>query len=461
MKRSVYIFILFIVLAFICFSCKIGKEYSRPEMDLPSTLEKNTPVDTFSVSDIGWKVLYTDTVLQKLIRQALENNKDMGIAVARIKEMIASRRVSFADMLPEVKGNIYSQKERLNYGGDNPKPDPEHGAKLSFAWELDLWGNLRWANEAAVASYMQSVESRRSLQLTLIAEVARAYFELNALDRELEIVRQTVAARREGVHFAKLRFEGGLTSETAYRQSEVELARTETMVPSLERQIKLKESDLSLLLGEFPSYIPRGKSLREQVLPENLPVGLPSALLERRPDIRQAEQSLRAMNAKVGVAQTDMFPRIALTGNYGLESDELSTLLKSPAGIIAGSILTPIFSFGKNQAKLKAARARYEQEVYAYEKTVLGAFKEVNDALITFRKVKEIRASRARLEQAARTYLDLARLQYLNGITSYIDVLDAQRGLLDAEVGLNNAIRDELLSVVDLYKALGGGYTIP
>ena len=192
-------------------------------------------------------------------------------------------------------------------------------------------GNLRWANEAGIAAYMQSVEAQRSLQLTLVAEVAAAYYELCALDRRLNIVQQTLDARRKGVRLAKLRYDGGLTSETFYNQALVELARTETLVPSLERQIRIKESDLSLLLGEYPGYIPRGLSLSEQHLPDALPVGLPSALLERRPDMRQAELKLREANAKVGVAYTDLFPKISLTGNLGAESEELGDLLKSPA----------------------------------------------------------------------------------------------------------------------------------
>ena len=251
----------------------------------------------------------------------------MKIAAAKIKEMIAAKRITFADQFPEIGARIYGQKERLNYGGDNPKPDPEYGAKLTLSWELDLWGNLRWANEAGIAAYMQSVEAQRSLQLTLVAEVAAAYYELCALDRRLNIVQQTLDARREGVRLAKLRYDGGLTSETSYNQALVELARTETLVPSLERQIRIKESDLSLLLGEYPGYIPRGLSLSEQHLPDALPVGLPSALLERRPDMRQAELKLREANAKVGVAYTDLFPKISLTGNLGAESEELGDLL--------------------------------------------------------------------------------------------------------------------------------------
>ena len=440
-------------------SCKIGKRYARPELNLPDRIETYTDTtDTASVENIPWESLYADETLKDLIRKALDNNKDMKIAAAKVKEMIAAKRISFANMLPEVGANIYAQKERLNYGGDNPKPDPEFGAKLTLSWELDLWGNLRWANEATIASYMQTVEGQRALRLTIIAEVAANYYQLCALDQELSIVQQTLDARREGVRLAKLRYEGGLTSETAYNQAQVELARTETLIPSLERQIKIKESDLSMLLGEYTDDIPRGLSLSDQHLPDALPIGLPSSLLERRPDMRQAEFKLRAANAQVGVAQTDLFPKIRLTSNYGFESDELSSILKSPAGFIAGSLLQPIFAMGKNKAKVKAAKARYEQEVYSYEKSVLGAFKEVNNAIVTVRKVKEIRASRMNLEASARKYLELAQLQYINGVISYMDVLDAQRGLLDAQIGLNNAVLDELLSVVYLYKALGGGF---
>ena len=215
-------------------SCKIGKRYVRPELNLPDRIEAYTDTtDTASVENIPWESLYADEALKDLIRKALDNNKDMKIAAAKVKEMIAAKRISFASMLPEVGANVYAQKERLNYGGDNPKPDPEFGAKLTLSWELDLWGNLRWANEAAIASYMETVEGQRALRLTIIAEVAANYYQLCALDQELSIVQQTLDARREGVRLAKLRYEGGLTSETAYNQAQVELARTETLIPSL------------------------------------------------------------------------------------------------------------------------------------------------------------------------------------------------------------------------------------
>ena len=441
-------------------SCKLGQKYSRPDLNLPESFDPETVAmaDSVSAADISWQTLYTDTVLQNLIHYALENNKDMKIAIARVKEMMAEKRVSFADMFPDVRMRINGEDEHTNYGGNNGSGDVELGIKAAISWELDLWGKLRWANDAGIAAYLQSVEGQRALQMSLVSEVAAAYYELCSLDQELEIVRHTLAARREGVRLAKLRFDGGLTSETAYSQAQVELARTETLIPSLENEIKQKESDLSFLLGNYSGPIPRGLTFQLQHLPDSLPVGLPSTLLERRPDIRQAEQSLREMNAEVGVAYTSMFPSLTLSFAAGVENNELTNFLKSPYWYPIGSLVQPLFTMGKNRARLKAARARYEQEVYRYQKTVLSAFKEVNDAIVTIRKAKEVRKSYEKLLAAADTYLNLAQLQYINGVTSYMDVLDAQRGLLDAQLSLNSATLDELLSVVYLYKALGGGY---
>ena len=451
-----FILILAFVLAFS--SCKLGKEYARPDLSLPETIDGAT-TDTASVSDIPWQSLYQDTVLQNLIEQALENNKDMKIAAAKIKEMMAAKRINFSRLFPSLGAALHGETEVTNYGGnENRSADPEFGAKLRVNWELDLWGNIRWANEADIAAYMQSVEAQRALKLTIIAGVAAGYYELCALDEELAIVRQTLEARREGVRLAKLRYEGGLTSETAYNQALVELARTETLIPDLERQIQIKESDLSLLLGDYSHPIRRGRILAEQHLPNALPAGLPSSLIERRPDIRQAEMALKEANAKVGVAYTDLFPKISLTGAFGFESDDLGNLLKSPYWLPAVDLLQPLFAMGRNKAKLKVAKAQYEQELYSYEKTVIEAFKEVNDAIVSVRKAKEVRQSQAKLEVAARKYLELAQLQYINGVTNYMDVLDAQRELLNAQIGLNSAVCNELLSVVYLYRALGGGY---
>lgn len=350
------------------------------------------------------------------------------------------------------------KKRELNYGGDRYKNDPEEGLKASLSWELDLWGNLRWANDRSKALLMESVENRRGLTISIIAEVAQAYFELVALDNELSIVRQTLDARKESVRLAKLRFEGGLTSETSYQQAKMELARTATHIPILERDIALKENEISFLAGEFPSTIERNRQRKRITLPENLPVGLPSTLLERRPDVRAAEQSLIAANAAVGMAYTNRFPRLTLTATGGLESEEFSDFFKSPMHFLSASLLGPIFDFGRRQGAYRAQQAVYEQECYSYEKVVLNAFMEVRNAIVDYNKIQEIYESMAELEQASKTTMELAQLQYINGVIGYIDVLDAQRSYFDAQINLSNAIRNKELVIVQLYKALGGGW---
>jgi multidrug efflux system outer membrane protein len=323
---------------------------------------------------------------------------------------------------------------------------------------LDLWGNLRWANEASVAEYLSSVEGQRALMMSLVAEVAEIYFELIALDNELLIVKQTLMAREEGVRLAKIRFEGGLTSETSYQQAKLEYAKKATLVPDLEKKIAMKENEILALSGSFPRRVMRTETQNNLVLPDTIPVGLPSQLLERRPDVRKAEQKLIAANARVGVSYTNMFPRISLTSNLGFETDKFATLLSSPMFFISSNLLSPVFSFGKNKAKYKAQLAVYEQECYNYEKVVLSAFYDVMNALVEFDKMKEIYETRLLLEQSAKVTMDLAQLQYINGVIGYLDVLDAQRNYFDAQISLSNAYRDKQITMVKLYKALGGGY---
>lgn len=438
-------------------SCKIGQRYKQPEMtDMPdSFISTEENQDGATVGDIGWTTLYSDPVLKDLIYMALENNRDMKIATSRIKELVANKRISFANMLPSIGIEGLFQKEALDYKNSI---SPKHRGQFTLNWEIDLWGNLRWAHDADIAKFMQSVEAQRGLNLTIVAQVSQMYFELTALDRKLTIVKQTLQARQESARLAKLRYDGGLTSEIPYRQSLVELARTETMVPSLENEIQLKENDLAVLVGAFPStLIPRGMGLGKQELPESLPVDLPSTLLKRRPDVIEAEQKLVEANAKVGMALTSIFPNVKLTGKYGVEDAHISSVLKNPAWWLSGTLLGPVFNFGKNKAIHNAAKAAYEQEVYAYEKKILNVFKEVNNAIVTFEKSKQVRKSREKHYKSAKSYYDLARLQYINGVVGYIDVLDSQRQLFDAEISLNDAILNELTSTVTLYKALGGG----
>lgn len=397
-KNKIYILLLLSISIFT--SCKVGKSYVRPEMSLPDSLVQQQ--DSISIADQQWQAVYTDSTLRSLIDRALEYNKDMQIAAFRVKEMAAQKRISVANLLPQLTGKVEAEREVDNYGGHSRDVGNTYEAKALLSWELDLWGNLRWKKVAAVAEYLQSVEAQRALRMTIVAEVAQAYYELVALDTELEIVRQTQKAREEGVRLARIRFEGGLTSETSYQQAQVELARTATLVPDLERRISLKENDIAFLVGEFPTRIKRVNFLQELDVPESLPVGLPSDLLERRPDIRAAEQQLRAEHARVKIAYTNMFPRLALTGQFGLESDVLSNFLESPYSLLNGAILAPLFGWGKNRAALKAQKASFEAEIHSYEKTVLNAFKEAKNAIVDFNKIKEVYQLRAKLERSAK-----------------------------------------------------------
>ncbi|MGL5317456.1 MAG: efflux transporter outer membrane subunit [Bacteroidales bacterium] len=433
-------------------SCKVGKSFSTPEIRLPERIEGNVPEDSSTVADLKWWELYTDPQLRNFISEALENNKDLLKAEAVIREFNQGKKIAFASMLPSLNIQLEGERE-----GTKDETDDTFGAKATFAWELDLWGKLRWANDGAKAKLLQTVEAQRALQVSIIAQVVQTYYELIALDKEYSIVKHTTNARKEAVRLAKLRFEGGLTSETALKQAEAELAKTETLIPSLEYKIRVKESEMALILGKFDDGS-LTRSDRIHATPVNIPVGLPSQLLQRRPDIREAEYTLKEAHANVGVAYTSMFPSISLTSEGGLESGDLSNFIKSPLWNIGGGLISPLFSFGKNRANWKRSQAKMDQALLSYEKKVLEAFKEVNIALISVQKSKEIRESRQKSENAARSYLELANLQYINGVISYMDVLDAQRSLLDAEISLNNALLNEKMATSSLYKALGGGW---
>lgn len=462
MKSVVYktipIYALLLVASLLLGGCQLGKHYTRPELKLPETLDDTQEVDSVSLADYPWNQIYTDTLLQSLIYRTLVYNKDMQMAMARVKELAALKRIDFANLFPSVGLRVYAEDETDNYGGHKPNPDNQFDLKGVISWELDLWGKLRWARDASAAEFIGSIENQRALQMSLVAQVAQSYFELVALDNELSIVKQTVDARRESLHLARIRYEGGLTSEVAFRQAQVELARTATLVPDLERKITLKENELAFLTGEYPHRINRAQLPQEGSFPQSLPVGLPSTLLERRPDVREAEQQLIAANAQVGVAYTSLFPNISLTAYLGAESEELKDILKSPYHLISANLLQPIFAMGKNRARLKAKKAAYERATYAYEKAVLTAFKDAYNAIAEFNKMKEIYQTRLSLEQSSKSSLELAQLQYVNGAIGYMDLLDAQRTYLDAQIGLSNALRDRQLAMVNLYKALGGGW---
>ena len=366
MKVSIYI----LVTAFILSSCSIQKRCQAPELNLPDEIIAGEN-DTLTIADMSWWELYSDSTLSKLIKKTLRNNRNMQAAEAHIKQMEELYRVSKASRWPTIGAQLFADHETNDYYGEKFSKSPEFSLKASLGWEIDLWGSLRWGKRKGAAEYLASVEAARAMQMTLIAETAIAYFELVALDQELEIVLQTVKTREESVNQARLRFEGGLTSETAYQQAQVELASASALIPELEQKIALKENQIAVLAGEYPSKVERGEFDLNVTWPENIPIGLPSTLLQRRPDVRQAEQQLQAAMAAVGIAYADRFPRLTISLVGGLENDELKGFFESPFSYVSGNLVAPLLTFGKKKAQYKASLAAYDEKRFAYEQKVL------------------------------------------------------------------------------------------
>ena len=457
MKRStLYIFGILLLTA--AGGCSVQKKCPAPELNLPAQIVAGR-TDSLTIGDLAWWEVYTDTTLCRLIGRTLDRNRNMLSAEARIRQLEELYRVSKAARLPSLGGLVLADNETNDYYGEAHKSDAEFSVKATLSWEADLWGSLRWAKRKGAAEYLASVEAARALQMTLIAEVATAYFELTALDHELDVVRRTVETRQESMRQARLRFEGGLTSETAYQQAKVELASASALIPDLELKIAQKENQISVLAGGYPARVARSKMNMNVTMPDSLAVGLPSTLLQRRPDVRSSEQRLRAAMASAGMAYADRFPRLTFNLTGGLENDALSGFFRSPFSYVAGTLASPIFGFGRKQARYRAALAAYDEARLAYEQKVLTVFKEADDAVVTYRSARKTAALKLNLRDAASKYVELAHLQYRAGSTNYIDVLDAQRRYFDAQIGLSNSVRDEHLALVQLYKALGGGWT--
>jgi len=457
-------------------ACTMGPDYERPDLTVPEGYRKPLPSESVeanptsggegevdSLAELAWWELFGDPALTELVEVALEENKDVRIAAARVEEARARFRSVRGAGRPQVGVDVgagRSQSSRQKSPGAEPADD--YKLVGSVFWEIDLWGRLRRATEAARASLLASEEARNGIRLTLEADVARTYFELRDLDSRLEITLGTVTSRRESLEIARLRFEGGLTAQLEVRQAETELAAAEALVPGLEQQRFEKENELSILLGRDPGPVARGLDLTGEPVPPSIPAGLPSELLERRPDLRRTEQELIAANAEVGIAIASLYPRLSLSGAGGVASNELGELLDSGAGIwdLAANLAAPIFQGGRLRADVAASRARFEQAVLIYEQRVQQALREVADALSAVDNTGRALAAQERLAIASQQYLELARLQYANGIKSYLDTLDAQRGLFSAQLGVSTTTRDRLLAVVDAYLALGGGWAV-
>lgn len=454
MSRLVYIFLMMLLMS----GCAVSR-CVEPQVQQPDRLLMNESDDSLCMADLSWMEMIGDSLLRNIIDSALTYNKNLLAAGARIREYERLYKVDRRAMLPSFDFEAYVDRETNDKSGGSYVEDVEVASKLTLSWEADLFGRLRWTGKKAMSRYLQSVETRRAVQMSLVADVATAYFELMALDREMQIVQSTIALRRENVNQAQLRFEGGLISEIPLRQAQVELARTASMLPDLRLRIKKKENEISFLTGVLPSSIARSVIDSERMLAvDSVSVGVPSDVLRRRPDIRGAEYALKGAMADVGYAWADRFPRFVIGLEGGLENNGFEGFIKAPLTYMIGELTSPVFSFGRRQAKYKAALEAYDAERLRYEERVLQAFREVDDAIAAYVSAKENTDLMLKLRISSEKYVELARFQYLEGQTDYLDVLDAQRSYFNAEIDYSNAVRDQYLAMIGLYKALGGGW---
>jgi len=447
--------------------CALGPDYERPEIDTPAAYVQ--PVEEgASFANTPWWELFRDPRLQELIRISLEENKDLGVAAARVEEFRAVLGVTRADQFPTVEISGTGGKTS---GSDNVFPgnlpgglidDTQENYRLSadVFFEVDLFGRLRRATEAARAQLLAAEETRRSITISLVAGVASSYMGLRDLDARLAIARRTKATRADSLRIIGARFEKGTVPKLDVNQAEIELAVASATVSAAERAVAQTEHTLSILLGRNPGAIDRGQSLEEQVMPPAIPAGLPSELLQRRPDVLAAEAALAAQTARIGVAEAARWPSLALTGSAGLESADLSTLTDSGSDFWSAGvgILAPVFNSGRNRNRVEVERSRAEQALLTYEQTVQRAFREVEDALVAVRTYREEHAARQRQVGAARNAALLSRARYDGGVTSYLEVLDIERSLFSAELAESQTLRLYYDAIIQLYKALGGGW---
>jgi multidrug efflux system outer membrane protein len=452
-------------LAVLLVGCTVGPRYQRPVVDVPAAYrgpaDLSEPNDA-SLGDAKWWTVFQDPQLQDLIRVALRQNYDVRIAATRVLQAQAQLGITRADQLPSVSAgaDIVSQR--------NPKVSALFPAyetntgelNLSVIWNLDFWGKYRRATEAARANLLASEWGRRAVLDTVIANVASAYFQLRALDLQLEISRRTLASRQDSLHLTQVLAQNGSASDLDVRQAEQLVYTASETIPDLERQIQQQENLISLLLGQNPGPIARGREITEQPNPLSVPEGLPSELLERRPDIREAEQNLVAANARIGVAKAAYFPDISLTGTGGFESDALTRLFTGPAGLwdAAASLTQPIFEGGRLRSNVRLSEAQEQQELLTYESVIQEAFREVSDSLIAYRKDREFREQQGLLTTAAQGAAHLSDIRYRGGTASYLEVLTNETDYFSAELNLVQAELNERLALVELYQALGGGW---
>jgi multidrug efflux system outer membrane protein len=457
--------------------CTVGPNYKRPAVDVPgvyrgasteapTTSEQNTTPPTAqrtaaSFGDEKWWDVFQDEELRKLIRTALKSNYDVRIAATRILEAQAQLGITRADQYPSLQAGGSLTDQRTPQIGPVPSFEVSLGqVTTSAAWNLDFWGRYRRATEAARANLLANEWAQKQVMATLVENVATGYFQLRELDLELEISKRTLGSRNESLKLTQTLEQHGLSSLLDVRQSEQLVYTAAAEVPDFERQIAQQENALSILLGQNPGDIPRGLRLTEQPHAPEVPAGLPSSLLERRPDIRETEQNLRAANAQIGVARSAYFPQISLTGSAGFETPALTSLFTAPAGSwnFGASLTQPIFEGGRIKSNVRFTEAQREQFLLIYQQTIQGAFRDVSNSLVAYRKDREFRVRQEQLWKSARDAARLSEVRFKAGTTDYLEVLTNETNSFSAELGLAQAQGNELIALVQLYQALGGGW---
>ena len=457
--------LLIVVAVLLLNACTVGPHYKRPAVTTPDTYRGLAPdaaqQTTASLGDEKWWMVFQDEQLQKLIRQALVKNYDVRIAAARVLQAQAALGITRADQFPTIAGGVTATNQRFPKTPITPPFETSPiQVNLSLVWQLDFWGQYRRATEAARANLLSTEWGKSAVISSLVSNVATAYFQLLELDLEKTISEQTLDSRKESLNLVNIRFKGGTTGLLDVRQSEQLVYTAAASIPDLERRIEQQENFISILLGQNPGPIVRGKPLVEVTFSPTVPAGLPSSLLDRRPDIQSAEQQLIAANARIGVAKAAYFPQISLTGLAGYQSSALSNLFTGPAGLwsFGGQLAQPIFTGGKLRSTVRLTEAQKEEFVLRYQQAIQEAFREVSDSLIAYRKNQEFRAQQALVTAAAQDATRLANVRYQGGVTSYLEVLDTDTLSFEAQILLAQAQLNERLALVQLYNALGGGW---
>jgi multidrug efflux system outer membrane protein len=447
------------------------KKDQIPKVEVPpvyrGVADPNAPPDPQTLADTKWFDIFKDEKLQQLINEALLHNYDLRAAVARIDLARANLGLARSEQFPQIYGSADVTTLGRSRDGQLTVPNPvskgrTFGSVLLnlFTFELDIWGRVRKQTQAARADLLASEEARKAVLTTIVSDVAASYFNLREFDFELEIAKRTLTSRQESLRIIKLRQERGVATLLEVRQAEELVYNATETIPALERLIEQQENFLSVLVGKNPGPITRGFTLTEEHLPATVPAGLPSDLLARRPDIRAAEQGLLAAGARIDVARKAYLPQISLTGFLGFESTSLSDLFKPSSGVwgFVPQLTQPIFTGGRLRSNVRFTQAQRDLFLVDYERTIQHAFLEVSDSLIAYRKVREVRAQRELLVTTLQDRSRLAYLRYTGGVSNLLEALDADRELFDAELSLAQVRRDELLTVVQLYKSLGGGW---